>query len=301
MSQKILIIGGSGLVGSTLAEYALPRFDIHLTNNTNEIIQKKMPVTKIDLLKDSRALIELVKRFRPDIVIHTAAFASIDFCEINPHMADILHVDITKLIAHICNDIGSKLIYFSTDAVFDGSLNKKYLESDTPNPISHYGKTKLQAEDIILNASNHNVVLRTTVIYGWNKRSRFTNWVLETLKNKKTVDAFTDQHNTPTLVDDLAKSILKIIDLKIAGLYHATGKTCLSRYDFALHLAARFGFDKNLVKPTLSSEKKQKAARPVNGCLDSQKLEKTIKYEFCDIDSGISFIFNKSHESSQFC
>lgn len=295
----MLIIGGSGLVGSTLTEYALPHFKIHLTNNENEIKQKGISVTKIDLLKERGEIISLIKFFKPDVVVHTAAFASVDFCESNHQMADLLHVDITSDIAHVCKDIESKLIYFSTDAVFDGFLNRKYSENDSTNPISYYGKTKLRAEEIIMQESDQNIILRTTIIYGWHTRSRFTNWVLNLLKNKKTVSAFTDQYNTPTLVDDLAKSIIKMIELGVTGIYHATGKSCLSRYEFALRLAERFGFDKHLIIPTVSSEKKQAAPRPPNGCLGSSKLEKLIDYDFCDIDSGISFMFDKSQKHSQ--
>lgn len=293
MLQKMLIIGGSGLIGSTLAEYAMSYFQMHLTYNETNIPQKNIPTTKIDLLKDRKSIIELIKNFKPDVVIHTAAYPSVDFCQLHTNMAELLHVDITNDIADICNRIDSKLIYFSTDAVFDGRLDRKYLEDDAPNPISYYGKTKLKAEKIVLQTSNLNVVLRTTVVYGWHKRSRFTNWVLDTLRGKKKITAFTDQHNTPTLVDDLAKVILKIIEMKISGLYHAVGKTCLSRYQFALKLADKFNLDGSFVIPTIS-ENKQEAPRPSNGCLDNQKLELKTGYSFCDIDTGISHIFDKS-------
>lgn len=297
MLPKMLIIGGSGLVGSTLAEYALPNYDLHITYNENDIVPKKAS-TKIDLLKDRLGTTKLIHIFKPDVVVHTAAYANVDFCENNPDLADLLHVDITKDIAQACKEVNSKLIYFSTDAVFDGKLDRKYSEDDTPNPINYYGKTKLKAEKIILEESDNNVILRTTVIYGWHNRSRFTNWVLQSLKNNISVTAFTDQHNTPTLVDDLVKSILKIIDTEVSGLYHAVGKTCLSRYEFALQLADRFGLDKSLIIPTISS-KKQDAPRPLNGCLDNEKLEKMVKYEFSDVDTGILFMFNKSHEIAQ--
>ncbi|MGI0073204.1 MAG: SDR family oxidoreductase [Nitrosotalea sp.] len=295
MSRKMLIIGGSGLVGSTLAQYAIDYFDIHITVNKNTMALIGTRITKIDLLKDRSAIIDLIKTSNPDIVINTAAHPSVDLCETNPRLANLLHIDVTKDIATACNDISSKLIHFSTDAVFDGKLNRKYIEEDTPNPINHYGKTRLAAESIVQEASNLNVILRTSVIYGWHERSRFTNWIIQRLRDKKTVDPFVDQYNTPTLVDDLVKSILKIIELNISGLYHAVGRTCLSRYEFALHLADKFGLDRNLIKPVTSSEKKQDASRPFKSCLDAQKLEKRIGYTFCDIDTGIEFILNKSH------
>ena len=128
------------------------------------------------------------------------------------------------------------------------------------------------------------------MIYGQHERSRFTNWVIENLKNNIPVTAFTDQYNTPTLVDDLSKALRKIIELDLTGLFHASGKTCINRYDFAIKIAEKFHLDTKLVLPTLTSEKKQLASRPKYGCLDATKLENLIEMEFCDIDSGLSFM-----------
>ena len=294
MKTKLLVIGGSGLLGSILIQYALNKYQIHTTYNKNEISFNNIPSTRIELLDDRSKIIHLIKDLKPDVVVHTAAHPSVDVCEENPKIADMLHIDITKDIATICKEINSKLIYISTDAVFEGQLNKKYVESDEPNPVNYYGKTKLEAEKIVLGIDPKNVILRTSVIYGWHKKSRFTNWILETLKVGKTVDPFIDQYNTPTLVDDIAKSILLIIKLGISGLYHATGRTCINRYEFAVELANSFGYDKNLIKPVTSTEKKQNAPRPISTCLDSSKLERMINYQFSDIKNGISFILQKS-------
>ncbi len=293
MKQKLLIIGGSGLLGSTLTNYAQSEYEVHITYNKNFPTNKFAKSTSIDLINNRKKIIDLILLIKPDVVIHTAAHPSVDICEINHKIADLLHVDVTQDIVNICNSINSKLIYISTDAVFEGKLNKQYSENDKPNPINYYGKTKLEAEKIILNISR-NVVLRTSVIYGWHTRSRFTNWILEYLKMKKLVDPFSDQYNTPTLVDDLAKSIIEIIKQEISGLYHATGKTCINRYEFALKLANQFGYDKNLIKSTTSDQKKQDAPRPNSTCLDSKKLEDLINYKFCNIENGISFIYQKS-------
>ena len=124
-------------------------------------------------------ILELIKEIQPDIVVNTVAHSSVDLCESDHKIADKLHVDITQDITQVCKDVDSKLVYISTDAVFQGELHKKYTELDQPNPINYYGKTKLQAEQITLNASSKNVVLRTAVIYGWHKKSRFTNWIIQ--------------------------------------------------------------------------------------------------------------------------
>lgn len=296
MKTKLLIIGGSGLVGSTLLKYASPNYDIHFTYNKNKIELNGTKSTQVDLVKNRSKIVEIINYFKPNVTVYTAAHPSVDLCETEHNLADILHVDVTKDISKACKEIDSKLIYLSTDAVFRGQLGKSYLETDEPNPLNYYGKTKLQAEEIILNSSKNNVILRTAVIYDWHKKSRFSNWIIQSLKENKIVDPYTDQYNTPTLADDLVKSIIKIIELKISGLYHATGKTCLNRYEFALILAEKFGLDKNLVKPVTAIEKKQIAPRPISTCLNSSKLELAINYEFCDIQKGISFILKKSKE-----
>lgn len=290
----MLILGGSGLVGSTLLGYVSSIYDTYITVNKNEINFDKERVTKVDFLEDRSIIIDLIKKLEPRFVINTVGHPSVDLCETNHELADLLHVEIPRDIALVCKDINCKLIQFSTDAVFDGKSNKKYSENDEPNPVNYYGKTRLRAEKIVLEASDRNVVLRTSVVYGWHKRSRFTDWIIHGLKENKIVDPHMDQYNTPTLVDDLAQSIIKICKIDISGLYHAVGKTCLSRYEFAQVLAEKFGFDKNLIKPATSQEKKQIAPRPPKTCLDASKLEKDIGFNFCDIEAGVSFIFNKS-------
>jgi len=280
-------------VGSTVANYASKNYDLHLVNNKTDFSLQNFPVSKIDLIKNQSDILELIKDYRPDFVVHAVAYPSVDFCESNKQMADVLHIKITDDIAKTCSNIGSRIIYFSTDAVFDGKLSRKYTENDLPNPINHYGKTKLNAEKILLE-NDTNIVLRTTVIYGWHAKSRFTNWVLNSLKNSQKIHAFTDQLNTPTLVDDMAKAILQIFTKDKFGLFNAVGATCLSRYQFALKLADMFNLDKNLIIPTSSVGKKQIAPRPPNGCLDNSKIVNDIGFKFSDIDTGIDFIYNQS-------
>lgn len=293
MTKKILITGASGLIGSTLTKTASKNYDLQLVSNQTKLSLDNVSVSYIDLIKDRTSIIDLIKEYKPNFVVHTVAYPSVDFCETNSHLADILHVEVTSDIADVCNDIGSKIIYFSTDAVFDGKTSKKYTESDLPNPINYYGKTKLKAEKILLEY-NTNIILRTTVVYGWNVKSRFTNWVLGKLKNLETVGAFIDQFNTPTLVDDISEIILKFFESDKVGLYNVVGSSCISRYEFALKLAEKFHLDKNLIKPIPSKQKNQVAPRPENGCLDNSKLENELNFTFSDIDTGIETIYEQS-------
>ena len=288
--KKILIIGGSGFVSTNLIKYLPENWEIFATYNSNIIKSEKIQSFKINFLETPEKIIPIIQNIKPDYIIDTVAFPSVDFCEENHSIADKLHIDATKIISKISNKINSKLLFLSTDAVFEGELNKKYFETNIPKPINYYGFTKLKAEEIILSTSKNNVVLRTSVIYGTGTQSRFTNWILSYLREKRPVDPFVDQFNSPTLVDDLSQVMLKILKNDISGLFHATGPTCINRYEFALMLAKEFNLDSNLIKPVTSSQKKQNAPRPISTCLDSSKLEEKINFSFKDLKTGISFI-----------
>ena len=288
--KKILIIGGSGFVSTNLIKYLPENWEIFATYNSNIIKSEKIKSFKINLLETPEKIIPIIQNIKPDYIIDTVAFPSVDFCEENHAIADKLHIHATKIISKISNEINSKLLFLSTDAVFEGQLNKKYIETEITNPVNYYGFTKLKAEKIVLASSKNNVVLRTAVIYGVGIQSRFTNWILSYLRDKKPVDPFVDQFNSPTLVDDLSQVKLKILKNVISGLFHATGPTCVNRYDFAVMLAKEFNLDSNLVKPVTSSQKKQNAPRPISTCLNSSKLEEEINFTFRDLKTGISFI-----------
>jgi dTDP-4-dehydrorhamnose reductase len=288
--KKILIIGGSGFVSTNLIKYLPENWEIFATYNSNIIKSEKIKSFKINLLETPEKIIPIIQNIKPDYIIDTVAFPSVDFCEENHAIADKLHIHATKIISKISNEINSKLLFLSTDAVFEGQLNKKYIETEITNPVNYYGFTKLKAEKIVLASSKNNVVLRTAVIYGVGIQSRFTNWILSYLRDKKPVDPFVDQFNSPTLVDDLSQVMLKILKNDISGLFHATGPTCVNRYDFAVMLAKEFNLDSNLIKPVTSSQKKQNAPRPISTCLNSSKLEEEINFTFRDLKTGISFI-----------
>ena len=292
MAQRLLVIGGSGLVGSTLLEHA-QKYELHATFNKNPIINNKVNSIQIELLDKEEKIIKIINEIKPEYIIHTAAHPSVDICEKDHIIAEKLHVKTTKTITDACSKIDAKLIYLSTDAVFDGKNIAKYTEKDIPNPINYYGLTKLNAEKIVL-SEDKNVILRTSVVYGNHVKSRFTNWIINNLNQKIKVDPHNDQYNTPTLVNDLVQSIIKIISNDVCGLFHATGKTCLSRYEFAKEISLQFGFDQNLIIPVTSEQKKQDAPRPKKTCLDSNKLEKAINYKFSNITEGITFLTNNS-------
>ena len=297
--KSILIIGGSGLVGSSLVKLASDNMKVFFTFCNSPVQIANTKSFFIDLLDgEESSICDLIKSLSPDIVVNTVALQSVDDCELNHKIADRLHVESTKEIAAACLESSSKLIHFSSNFVFDGKKGC-YREDDLCNPISYYGKTRLEAEKIVLDSSLNNVILRTTVIYGWHKNSKFTNFVLGRLLNGTKLEAFTDQYGNPTHADDLAKCIIKIISSNTSGLFHTVGKTCVNRYEFALDIANTFGLDKSLVIPVTSDQKQQTALRPKNCCLDTTKIKNEIGFEFSDITTGISNLHEQFLKNNQ--
>jgi dTDP-4-dehydrorhamnose reductase len=181
-----------------------------------------------------------------------------------------------QLLYENSEKFGSKLIHISTDYVFDGLQNSPYSENDIAKPVSFYGKSKLDGEQV-LSGTDH-VVIRPSVVYGWTpfelagtpsssgKPMNFALWVLTKLHANEPLKIV-----TATLADSLAESILKIAESKTGGIFHVSGLTCESRYDFTTKLAKKFGYDESLIAPVNSSEFKQKAKRPAYSCLNCQK------------------------------
>jgi len=287
---KILVLGGNGLIGRKIVEKLKNRFDVISTHNKKSP-SKDIQSVKISLPKDFALLKNLIEKEKPNIIINTMAYSNLDFCEENKEEVFSLHVDMTDKISMICSKINSKVIFISTDYVFDGKQNKKYIENDTPNPINYYGESKLLAEKIVLKDSK-NAVLRTSLVYGYGERVRFMKYVIENLKNQKKIFAYNDIFNSATNIDEFVESLEKVIENDAIGIFHMVGSSCITRYDFAKSIAKVFGFDESLVNPISIQESDVIAKRPLRPCLDNSKCSKILGYNFSDIDKGILKVLN---------
>lgn len=285
--KKLLIFGGSGLVGTSLIAAAVRSFHVIATNYTTAMEAGSHKSIRLSVSPESLSQVkDVITSESPDVVVNCIAYSDVDFCETNKEEANFLHVHFTKYLTDVCRQLNCKMIYLSSDFVFAGE-GKNYTEEDAPKPTTHYGMTKLLAEHHTLNSSGNNVVLRPSVIYGWHPKSRFLHFVIDNLKNNRSVNAFTDQHNNPTLVDDLVECVLKAIEYDAKGIYHSVGSTCLNRFDFATRIAETFSLDASLIIPTKSSEKPQIAKRPLLNCLDNSKASKDLRMHFSTIQEGL--------------
>ena len=283
--NKILITGGSGLLGSNIAKLATSKFEVYATYNKNKVSMGDVHFFQADLTKKE----ELVKieQVKPDFIIHCAALTNVDYCEDHPNEAYNQNVFASINIAEIARKIGAYLIHISTDSVFDGEKGN-YKENDTPNPINVYGKTKLKAEQKISPIYTYSCIVRTN-IYGWNKRDKFSlaEWMLNKLTNNEELPALKDIYFSSILVNDLAEALFKLQEKKYEGIIHIAGSETCSKLDFAYIIAEVFGLDKSLIRPISIHELGLKTPRGKNISLNVSKAEKILKEHLPKAKDGL--------------
>lgn len=221
----------------------------------------------------------------PDVVVHCAAMVNVDMCEKNQDYATKLHYESTANLAKLLDEDKKKLIYISTDSVFDGTKSGEYTESDKVNPLNIYAKTKLLGENPVLSIEN-GLVIRTNIV-GWNVfgKSSFAEWILNGLINKEQLPLFTDVKFSPIHVIELSQIINRIIDTKLTGLFHCSSRDCLSKYEFGIKMAEIFNFSKDKIRKISIDDISLEAERPKNMGLSSSKLKSILDFDVSSYDA----------------
>lgn len=271
--KRIFITGVSGLLGNSIAQ-SLPK-DIVVEgcylNNCVEFDDKNIRVIKLNLL-DYEESYEKIIEFSPDMIIHCIAMTNVDYAETHKEECRALNVTTTENVVKIAESLDAKLVYISTDSVFDGRKGN-YSETDKTNPLNVYAKEKADGEDIVKKYKN-SVIIRTN-IYGLNVQNKksFFEWVLENLKNNTKFNGFTDIYFTPVLTNRFANTLTKIYELDFKGTIHIGSTDKISKYEFACIVADIFDYDKNLILP-ITSDGKFNTPRPKDTSLNVELAEK---------------------------
>ncbi|VVC03245.1 RmlD substrate binding domain protein [Candidatus Burarchaeum australiense] len=295
--KSLLVIGGLGLLGNRLVQKARAsgKFSVDYTYHTGASWHPG-PGHLLDVA-DLESASRLVRELKPEAVINTAAFHVVDACETDPAKARLINVDASLNLATSCEKIGAQYLFMSTDYVFDGKKRGKYKPEDEPNPESVYAESKSTAEGELLGMDADNLVARTSVIYGWHPvKKNFVTWLLGELRARKPVKIVDDQYNGPTLADNAAEVLLRLVELEKTGLWHVTGNDCLSRFEFALKAAQVFGLDDTLISPVKTADLRQAAARPMNGCLDVSRTEHETGVKLLNSEHGLMVMKKQEEE-----
>ncbi|MFH8119749.1 MAG: dTDP-4-dehydrorhamnose reductase [Candidatus Aenigmatarchaeota archaeon] len=282
--MKILVTGSSGLLGIKVIDELSKNFDVIPSYSSKKLYKEaiKMDVTSWDDVK------KVFSKVRPDVVVHTAAMTNVDSCEIDKRKAWVINAAGTKNVAEACKEFDSKLIYISTDYVFDGEKGM-YKEEDKPNPINYYGFTKLKGEEFVQEICSDWLILRTSTLYGAHpSKECFVTWVIKELKKENEVRVVTDQFTSPTLTNDLAKIISKLIKKDEKGVFHTAGSERISRYNLAIKISEIFDLNRSLIRPITSKELEWEAKRPKDSSFDVTKISKIKKP--LNIEKGLKIL-----------
>lgn len=266
----ILVIGG-GLLGRAVALACRNSYATALTYDTNPVMIDGCEAHQMDLTES----VDLIRRLKPQYIVLTAAMTNVDGCETDRLAAWKANALGPKCVASAARDIGAKLIYVSTDYVFDGDRGM-YKEDDQTSPINYYGESKLAGERFVLEICPDSVIARTSVLYGQNPvRQNFVTWAANEMKKGNRINIVNDQYTSPTLSSNLADMILSIRDE--TGVFHACGSERINRYDFSIEIARAFRLDESLINPITSDQLSWKARRPRDSSLDTSKVSRFSK------------------------
>lgn len=271
--SNILITGISGLLGNNLAFAYRNKHKVFGIYNAHSIVIKNVDTAGGDLL-DQGCLSKMAGKFRPDIIIHSAALSEVDKCEEDKGLAYKLNVEMTQNIVRYAENVKAHLIYISTDCIYDG-IKGNFKEEDV-NPINYYGETKLLGEKEALKYQN-TFVARTN-FFGINIRKKLSlaEWVLESLKKNTRINGFCDVFFSAMYVFLLSDIIEKVFSKRIKGIYNVGSSDHMSKYDFSVSLAEQFGLDRSLINKTSIDDTVFSAKRGKNMSLDTGKIEKSL-------------------------
>lgn len=273
--MKILIVGCYGQLGRELTEI-LNSGMADIGKIDDRYIGAEVTSADIDTLDITSefSLNNYFENLRPDIVFNCSAYTNVDKAEEDEKTAYAVNATGCLNLAKACNSCGAKLVSVSTDYVFDGEKTTPYVETDTPNPKTVYGSTKLQGEIFIAQNLKEHFIVRTAWLYG-KQGKNFVRTMLCLGKERDSVTVVNDQYGCPTYANDLAYHMLKIALTEHYGIYHCVNNGVCSWYDFAKEIMYKAKLN-CVVKPITSEEYGAKVKRPRFSALENDRLRKTV-------------------------
>jgi dTDP-4-dehydrorhamnose reductase len=259
--ERVLITGGRGLLGKEIVDAFHDRFELRVTD------REECDVTKFP------ECIREIERFRPEAAIHCAAYTAVDRAEAEQELAHAVNATGTGNMARACRERGILLVTFGTDYVFDGEASRPYREEDPVRPLSAYGKSKLAAEEALRESGADHLLVRTQWLYGPGGRN-FVLTILEKARRCETLRVVSDQAGCPTFSRDLAKAVLKLIDVGARGTVHFSNEGETTWYGLAKYVLERSGLAEVPLLPAATRDLPYPARRPAYSVLSKEKYRR---------------------------
>ena len=298
--QKILITGSNGLLGQKLVQQLKNEKSVYLIATARG--ENRIPdahdyeYCSMDI-SNEEDVYRVIKKYKPDTIIHTAAMTNVDACELNQAECKLMNVDAVQFIVNALQKIKSTdcnphLIHLSTDFIFDGSKGP-LTEDEQPNPLSYYAWSKLEAERIVIESELTWSIARTVLVYGIIPRSSRSNvvlWAKSSLEQGKKINVVTDQFRTPTLAEDLAQGCILIAMKKAMGVFNVSGPDFMSIFELVQRVARFWKLDENLIQPSTSEGINQPAKRPPVTGFVIDKAKSVLGYQPHSFEQGLALL-----------
>lgn len=295
--MRILVTGANGFLGNYLVQQLLQKQYPVIATGKGECRLSFTGVDNFDYepmdFTDPFAVHDLFEKYQPSVVVHAGAMSKPDDCEKEQWQAYLINVEGTVTLLTNAEAYRSFFVFVSTDFVFDGEKGM-YSETDIPSPVNFYGKTKLEAEEIVKEYAFDWAIARTVLVYGkpLAGRSNILSIVKEKLEKGEGYSVVNDQVRTPTYVEDLAAGIVAIIEKKATGIYHLSGADILTPYEMAIKAADFLKLDKSLLKKVTAADFTQPAKRPPKTGFNIEKAKNELDYQPRSFDEGLAKTFS---------
>lgn len=281
--MKLLLVGASGVLGARLYDDAVKnKWNVLGTYCSHE----SEGLFRLDL-RDRKGIEKIFNFFDPDVVILTAGITDVDLCEIKPKLAEDVNIKGTSYLIRKAKKCGAKLVFLSTDYVFNGEKGP-YREEDAPSPVNVYGRTKLEAEKLISSISNDYLIVRTAQLYGADPQGHnFAIKIIQNMRKGRKIYAADDFYSTPTYAEGLSIAILELIKKEKKGIFNIAGTDFISRYDYVNKIADVFDLEKSLIQKVKLKDLRLKAVRPKIGGLKIDKVVREAKVRSLSCGDGL--------------
>jgi len=302
--MKILVTGSNGLLGQKLV-YALRHENsvelVATAKGENRLLAHDGYTYRSLDITHREEVFHTIHEESPDCIIHTAAMTNVDACETQQEACRLANTEAVRYLVEAVEAHTAKrihLIHISTDFIFDGASGP-YREEDLPHPISFYGHSKCDAEEIVRKSSIDWVILRTIIVYGITdnmSRSNIVLWAREALSKGQEIKVVDDQFRSPTLAEDLAQGCILAAQKRATGIYHVSGKDTMSILELVYQVADYFQLPKHLVIPIKSDSLGQAAKRPPRTGFIIDKAVKELGYKPHSFVEGIEIVYRQYTE-----
>lgn len=288
MMKRLLIIGGSSFLGSNLVAMANRDWQVFFTYNSRRINETDFPLAVHLDIADREEVKKVIYRISPEIIIHTSAITGFNYAAQHKDEAWRINVAGTGEVVYAAEQVKARVVYISTDLVFNG-LKAFCSEESIPGPVCYYGKTKLEAEKLVAGISSNYCIARMSLNYGWSfYGTNFAEILIANLNKRKSSKVFYDEYRTPVYVKNACEIILELAQNELLqDIYHICGTERVSRFEFGLKICEVFNFNKTLLIPTTVEDMMFNDERPKDCSLVSSRVMGELKARPCTIEDGL--------------